>query len=158
MNKDLQGDLRQLIQMLLSMPEGSVRPANANQPNEGDDYAIMQVTRMTPTGWGTNGAISTQAGEAMITLDFFGKNSLHNASRLPMAMKSYYATNQLIGLNLGYMTCSDARDLTALEFERKSRHQVRLTLSYSITYEIPEIPGYEIGNIDIVDIELYVEP
>lgn len=157
MNKDLQGDIRQLIQMLLNMPIGSVRPS-ANQPNEGDEYAIMKVTRMTPTGWGTNGQISNQVGEAMLTLDFFGKNSLHNASQLPMAMRSYYATNQLIGLNLGYMTCSAARDLTALEFQRKSRHQVVLTLSYSITYEMPPIPGYEIGNIDTVDIELYVEP
>lgn len=157
MNKELQGELRHLLQIMLSMPACSVRPANDNQPTEGESYAVMQVTEMNPTGWGTGGEDAHQNGVATITIDFIGKDSLHYASQLPLAMKTPYAISALFKLKLGYMSCTAARDLSAIEFERKSRHQVKMMISYSLAYVKPA-DFVTNGVINPVNIDLYVEP
>ena len=157
MNEITQNKLRLLILTLLGMPDGSVRPADDSQPTEGDEYAIVQVSDMETQGWGGGNKDSYQTGMATLTIDFMGDRAARNAHALPLAMQTNYATDMLIGLNVGFLGCSSARDLTSLEIERVSRYQIKMQLSYTARYEQPlEIP--DIGNIESVPIGMIAEP
>ena len=157
MNENTQIELRVLIQTLLGMPEYSVRPADDSQPTDGFEYAIVQVSDMETKGWGGGNKDSYQTGMATLTIDFMGDRSARNAHALPLAMQTNYATDTLITLNVGYLGCSSARDLTSLEIERVSRYQIKMRLSYTAKYEKPlDIP--DTGNIESVPIGMIAEP
>lgn len=157
MNENTQIELRVLIQTLLGMPEYSVRPADDNQPTDGFDYAIVQVSDMESQGWGGGSKDAYQTGMATLTIDFMGDRAARNAHALPLAMQTNYATDTLIGLNVGFLGCSSARDLTSLEIERVSRYQIKMQLSYTAKYEQPlDIP--DTGNIESVPIGMIAEP
>lgn len=157
MNETTQIELRVLIQTLLGMPDYSVRPADDSQPTDGFDYAIVQVSDMEAQGWGGGNKDSYQTGMATLTIDFMGDRAARNAHALPLAMQTNYATDTLIGLNVGFLGCSSARDLTSLEIERVSRYQIKMRLSYTAKYEQPlDIP--DTGNIESVPIGMIAEP
>lgn len=152
MTDDMQDDLRSLIRAVLDMPAGSVRPADQNQTTEGDRYAIVQVSEMNPMGWAGESVDAYQTGVADITIDFMGKDALSYANRLPIAMQSFFAVNLLLGLSMGYMGCSSARNLTKAELDRISRYRVVMQLSYSMSYQPPQVvtDGFiEMDNINI---------
>lgn len=157
MNETTQIELRVLIQTLLGMPEYSVRPADDNQPTDGFDYAIVQVSDMEAQGWGGGNKDSYQTGMATLTIDFMGDKAARNAHALPLAMQTNYAVEAMVKLNLGYLGCSSARDLTSLEIERVSRYQIKMQLSYTAKYEQPlDVPNT--GNIETVPIGMIAEP
>ena len=157
MNENTQIELRVLIQTLLGMPEYSVRPADDSQPTDGLEYAIVQVSDMEAQGWGGGSKDAYQTGMATLTIDFMANRASRNAHALPLAMQTSHATDTLIGLNIGYLGCSSARDLTSLEIERVSRYQIKMQLSYTAKYEQPlEIP--DTGNIENVPIGMIAEP
>lgn len=158
MNDEIQSKLRVLIRDLLDMPAGSVRPADINQTTEGDDYAIMQVSDMNNIGWTGESVDAYQTGIATITLDFMGKNAGAYARNLALAMKTFYATNELLKMNLGFMNCGNAINLSAAEIERITRFRVKLMLSYSFKYERPEIIESAYGTIDEINVKLIAEP
>lgn len=158
MNNEIQSKLRVLIRDLLDMPAGSVRPADINQPTEGDDYAIMQVSDMNNIGWTGESIDAYQTGIATITLDFMGNNAGTYARNLALAMKTFYATNELLKMNLGFMNCGNAINLSAAELERVKRFRVKLMLSYSFTYDRPKIVADAHGLINEVNINLISEP
>lgn len=157
MNDDMQDDLRSLIRVILDMPAGSVRPADKNQTSEGNSYAIVQVTQMNPIGWSGESVDAYQTGVADITIDFMGVGALSYANRLPIAMQSFYTTNILLGLNLGYMGCSAARDLTKAELDRISRYRVVLQLSYTLSYAPPQVVTDSFVEMDNINITLIGE-
>lgn len=157
MNESTLIELRVLIQTLLGMPEHSVRPADSSQPTSGSEYAIVQVSDMESQGWGGGSKDAYQTGMATLTIDFMGDRAARNAHALPLAMQTNYATDTLIGLNVGFLGCSSARDLTSLEIERVSRYQIKMQLSYTAKYEQPlDIP--DTGNIESVPIGMIAEP
>lgn len=158
MNEDTQEALRSLIRDLLGMPKGSVRPADENQPTEGDNYAIMQVTEMNPQGWAGESEDAYQSGIATITLDFMGEKSGVYARNLNIALQSFYAVNILMGLNLGLLECRQAINLSAAEIERIKRYRVTLLLSYAFKYDRPDIVNDATGSIDNININLIGEP
>lgn len=157
MDNNTQIEVRVLIQQLLGMPENSVRPADVSQPTTGSEYAIVQLTDMEAQGWGGSSKDAYQTGIATLTIDFMGDRAARNARALPLAMQTHYAVDTLIGLNIGYLGCSSARDLTSLEIERISRYQIKMQLSYTTRYEQPpQIP--DTGNIETVPIGMIAEP
>lgn len=157
MDNNTQIELRVLIQQLLGMPENSVRPADVSQPRTGSEYAIVQVSDMEAQGWGGSSKDAYQTGVATLTIDFMGDRAARNARALPLAMQTNYATDTLIALNVGYLGCDMARDLTSLEIERISRYQIKMQLSYVAKYEKPlDIP--DAGNIETVPIGMIAEP
>lgn len=157
MNESTLIELRVLIQTLLGMPEHSVRPADSSQPTTGSEYAIVQVSDMETQGWGGGSKDAYQTGMATLTIDFMANRASRNAHALPLAMQTHYATDTLIGLNIGYLGCNSARDLTSLEIERVSRYQIKMQLSYVAKYEQPpQIP--DTGNIESVTIGMIAEP
>lgn len=155
MNDDMQASLRVLIMTLLGMPSGSVRPFD-NQPTEGDSYAIMSEPDMQPLGWAGDSVDAYQTGIASFTIDFIGNNAGYLAGALKKVMQSYYASDVLQGLNLGFIDCSQARNLSMIELERTTRYQVVLTLSYSFQYDALADIG-DIGNFDNINIRLIAE-
>lgn len=156
MNEDLQADLRELIRDLLGMPAGSVRPPD-NQPTEGDNYAIFEVSEMMPTGWAGSSLDAEQLGIATITIDFMGEGAAVYSRNLAIAMQSFYAANALMSLSMGFIKCSGARNLSMIEFERMDRYQVKLELSYKFKYERPKIVDDAYGTIENVNINLIAE-
>lgn len=157
MDNNTQIELRVLIQQLLGMPENSVRPADVSQPRTGSEYAIVQLADMVGQGWGGSSKDAYQTGVATLTIDFMGDRAARNARALPLAMQTNYAVDTLIGLNIGYLGCDMARDLTSLEIERISRYQIKMQLSYTARYEQPlDIP--DTGNIETVPIGMIAEP
>lgn len=157
MDNNTQIEVRVLIQTLLGMPEHSVRPADTSQPIVGSDYAIVQVSDMETQGWGGSSKDAYQTGIATLTIDFMGDRAARNARALPLAMQTNYAVDTLIALNVGYLGCDMARDLTSLEIERISRYQIKMQLSYVAKYEQPpQIP--DTGNIETVPIGMIAEP
>lgn len=157
MNEDLQADLRELVRDLLGMPAGSVRPDNENQPTEGDTYALFEVTEMNPVGWGGSDMDAEQLGIATITIDFMGNGSAVNARNLAIAMQSFYAANALMVLDMGFIKCTPARNLSMAELERKERYQVKLMLSYKFKYERPQIVDDAYGEIEDIIVSLIAE-
>lgn len=150
-------EIRVLIQTLLGMPEYSVRPADDSQPTDGSEYAIVQVGDMETQGWGGGSKDAYQTGIATLSIDFMGDRAARNARALPLAMQTNYAVDTLIALNVGYLGCDMARDLTSLEIERVSRYQIKMQLSYTAKYEPPpQIP--DTGNIETVPIGMIAEP
>jgi hypothetical protein len=137
MNETVQIEIRVLIQRLLGMPEFSVRPADDNQPIEGSDIAIVQLTDTESQGWAGNSSNAYQTSIATLTIDFMGDSSSDRSNALPLAMQTNYANDTLLNLDIGYLDCSSARDLTALEIERVKRYQVKMRLSYATTYSMP---------------------
>lgn len=157
MNDDKLIELRVLIQTLLGMPIHSVRPADDSQPIDGSEYAIVQVSDTETQGWGGSSKDAYQTGTATLTIDFMGNRAARNAHALPLAMQTNYAIDRLFFINLGYLGCSSARDLTSLEIERVSRYQIKMKLSYTAKYEQPlDIP--DTGSIETVPIGLIAEP
>lgn len=157
MNDELQTDIRILIRTLLNMPAGSVRPGNQNQPNEGDEYVIVRLSEMSPTGWGGGGKDAYQSGIATFTLDFMGNNASFNARNLAIAMKSFYASSALESMNLGFIHCSAARDLSMIEMDMTPRYQVKLQFSYSFKYEFPQLVDDAWGQVESIKINLIAE-
>ncbi len=137
MDNNKQIEVRVLIQTLLGMPEHSVRPADTSQPIVGSDYAIVQVTDTVAQGWSGQYKDSYQTTIDTLTIDFMGNKSVDYASQLKIAMQTQYAQDTLLDLGIGFIDCSDPRNLTALELERVKRHQVRLQLSYQVQYVMP---------------------
>ena len=161
MNDDKLIELRVLIQNVLGMPEYSVRPADESQPIDGSDYAIVQLSDTQSKGWASGGLILKQSGTVALTIDFMGDNAKQYANQLSLAMQSRYAVDTLLSLDMGYLECSPARDLTALELERVKRYQVKLQLSYLSTYQVPTTvpPDYqEDKEFAAVPIGLITEP
>lgn len=137
MDNNTQIELRVLIQRLLGMPENSVRPADSSKPTAGLNYAIVQLTDMAAQGWAGGYKNSYQTTMATLTIDFMGNKSATYAQQLKMAMQTPYAIDTLFDLGMGFIDCSDPRNLTAIELERTKRHQVRLQLSYEVVYDMP---------------------
>lgn len=160
MDNNTQIELRVLIQRLLGMPENSVRPADTSQPRAGENYAIVQQTDMVGQGWAGGYKHARQSSIVTLTIDFMGDNAAHYANQLKIAMQTPYALDMLFDLDVGYLSCSDPRNLTALELERTKRFQVRLQLSYLTSYAMPDtVPDeyqYE-TNIETVPIGMIVE-
>lgn len=142
MDKQAQANLRTLLCELLGMPAKSVRPGDLNQPNEGDNYAIVRITSLRHLGWsdGDSGAIK-QLSEAELTIDFFGESSLMHASRLHLALQSRIGLDQMTRMGVGYLGSSTVLNLTELELERVRRYQVVLTLSLMTNYDAAEENG-----------------
>lgn len=145
MDNNKQIEVRVLIQNLLGMPEHSVRPADTSKPISGNNYAIVQLTDMVAQGWAGGYKNSYQTTMATLTIDFMGDKSATYAQQLRMAMQTPYAIDRLFDLGMGFIDCSDPRNLTALELERVKRHQVRLQLSYEVQYIMPTTipPDYQ---------------
>ena len=165
MDNSKQIEVRVLIQNLLGMPEHSVRPADSSQPTAGINYAIVQLTDMVAQGWAGGYKSSYQATMATLTIDFMGNKSATYAQQLKMAMQTPYALDTLFDLGMGFIDCSDPRNLTALELERVKRHQVKLQLSYEVQYDMPTTipPDYQDHyqnehDIETVPIGMKVEP
>lgn len=161
MNDDKLIELRVLIQNVLGMPEYSVRPADESQPIDGSDYAIVQLSDTQSKGWSSGGLTSRQSGTVTLTIDFMGNNAKQYADQLSLAMQSRYAVDTLLGLDMGYLECSPARDLTALELERIKRYQVKLQLSCLSTYQVPTTvpPEYQVDKeFAAIPIGLITEP
>lgn len=158
MNDDIEDDIRELIRFILNMPAGSVRPADENQPNEGNEYAIVQYSESIPRGWSGEYGTGQQSGIAVFTIDFMGDNSASHSRNLPLALQSFYAVNYLNSLNMGYVSCSGGRNLTALEIDRTKRYMVELRLSYVFSYERPQIVDEAYGEFDNINITIIGEP
>lgn len=137
MDNNTQIEVRVLIQTLLGMPEHSVRPADTSQPIAGTDYAIVQVTDTVAQGWSGQYKDSYQTTIDTLTIDFMGNKSIDYASQLKIAMQTQYAQDALLDLGIGFIDCSEPRNLTALELERNKRYQVKLQLSYQVKYVMP---------------------
>lgn len=157
MNDDMQASIRVLIMTLLGMPSGSVRPANQSQPTEGDSYAIMSAPTMIPVGWAGDDVDAYQTGMASFTIDFIGTDAGYLAGALKKVMQSYYASDVLQGMSLGFMDCTQSRNLSIIELERTQRYQVTMTLSYSFKYDLPAGVMGGIGNFEKVNITLIAE-
>lgn len=137
MDNNTQIELRVLIQQLLGMPENSVRPADVSQPRTGSEYAIVQLTDMVGQGWAGGYKHARQSSIVTMTIDFMGDDAAKNANQLKIAMQTEYGLDKLYDLGIGYLSCSDPRNLTSLELERTKRYQVKLQLSYLTTYDMP---------------------
>lgn len=161
MDDNKQIEVRVLIQTLLGMPEHSVRPSDSSQPTDGSNYAIVQVTDVVAQGWAGGYRHAQQSSIATLTIDFMGDKSGTYANQLKLALQTPYALDTLFDFGIGFIDCSDPRNLTAIELERTKRHQVKLQLSYLTTYDMPDsVPdSYQIyTEIETVPIGLLAEP
>lgn len=156
MDKNIQSGLRVLIKDLLSMPSGSVRPQD-NQPIEGNNFAIMRVTDTEYRGWAGGSENAQQQAIDTVTLDFFGVRASNYAGQLKIAMQTPLGVEGMTKLGLGFIDCENARDLTALELDQIDRYQVKMRVSYLISYIPPdEFDSY--GSIESVPIDMIAEP
>lgn len=145
-----QSGFRLLLLDLLGMPDGSVRPADINQPTEGEEYAIVQFTSSDPQGFG--GAVfdpddidagqREQLAQVGVTVDFFGQRAGQLAQRLPLVLSHDHATDRLDAIGLALIDVSGSRDLTPLEQDRIQRYQVRVELLHIEQHTSPVPTGH----------------
>lgn len=102
-----------------------------------NDYAIVQLTDMVGQGWAGGYKHARQSSTATMTIDFMGDDAAKNANQLKIAMQTEYGLDKLYDLGVGYLSCSEPRNLTSLELERTKRYQVKLQLSYLTAYDMP---------------------
>lgn len=150
----IQAPFRLMLQALLGMPDNSVRPQD-NQPSEGDQFAIVQFVESEQLGWSGGNVGATQSGTIAVNMDFFGDNAALYARQIKIAMQQDYAINELLKLNMGFLSCNNPTDLTALELDQTPRFRVKIMLSYTEKY-ILEPNESDIPIIDKVPIGLIV--
>lgn len=161
MNHSKQIEIRVLIERLLGMAENSVRPSDQSQPMEGENYATMQVSEVNTLGWSGNNANSKEMKIYNLTLDFMGPLAVDYANDIDMAMKSRYAVDTLISMDMGFIECNSPRNLTALEMDRISRYQIKIQLSHAVGYKVSSTIPNEYqndSNINEVPLGLFIEP
>ena len=134
MDKDTQSSLRLIIKNALGMPSGSVRPYKLNQPVEGDNIALVGVVSVENEGWAEiNHQEPTQDHQQLkevgIEVNFLGENAANLASLLPVIFQRPDIQEQLSALDLSYLYCDEARDLSYLEADSVTRYQMVFYLS-----------------------------
>lgn len=158
---ELQNEFRGFIRTLLKMKSGTVRPTDFNQPSEGDSFVMIQLSEAKPVGMYSyyidddGKRRDYQYIEITFTFDFFGINSGFNASRLHLMMQTPFAEDEMQRIGMGYMSCSSAINLTALELEKIERYQVKLSANYIIENHDDDI---QYDNFEVIKINLIAEP
>lgn len=138
MDKATQSALRVIIKNALDMPSGSVRQYKLNQPVEGDNIAIVGVVSIDDEGWAeTQQQENIQSHQQLKTIgievNFLGDNAATLASLLPVIFQRPDIQEQLSALNLSYLYCDEARDLSYVEIDNVARYQVVFYLSALVT-------------------------
>lgn len=153
MDKPTLSALRVLIKNALDMPSGSVRPYKKNQPVEGDNIAVLGVISIENEGWAEvqhQSAIQdhVQLKEIGIEVNFLGENAAVLANLLPVVFQRPDIQEQLSALNLSYLYCEEARDLSFLETDNVIRYQVIFYLS-SVVSSTADINSLVSIDIDV---------
>lgn len=156
MDDTKQDALRMLIKNLLGMPYGSVRPST-NQPAEGDSYIIVKESDYNIMGQAGSGVGARQSGTVVFTIECMGDNAASNAKQINLAMRTDEANEELTVLGLGFISCNQPKNLTALEMDQIERWQVKLTLSFVEKYILEPNPE-DIPIIESVPVGIFAEP
>lgn len=154
MDKPTLSALRVLIKNALGMPSGSVRPYKQNQPVEGgDNIAVLGVISVENEGWAevqhqSANQDHVQLKEIGIEVNFLGESAATLASLLAVVFQRPDIQEQLSALNLSYLYCEEARDLSFLETDNVVRYQVIFYLS-SVVSSTADINSLVSVDIDV---------
>lgn len=161
-DKELNKRVRQVVRLLLGMPENSVRPANQNAPSGAIDeqYATVLLSTINPTGWdqteleniddslNVNEQIKGQR-LCVASVQFFRGDAYNKATRLQALLKSSKAAELMRARALGFVRTSSARNLTnVMDTLWEDRGQIDFEF-HVIGLEQIELPTYGIFEISV---------
>lgn len=136
--------LRSLLQELLSLPEGSVRPAD--EPGPTGDAPFLTVRELLSTARGSarrdfdgGDEVETisQSVQATISVNAYGTNALALMRKAHLVLRSSRGLSAMRRRRFGLVQAGDVRNLSAVVGAgQEERAQMDLTISYTHTVTV----------------------
>lgn len=165
-------ELRNLVRSLLSLPDGSVRPAKQAGPTGGEPFVTVYRTRTQPLGAETLSFNGDDEKETIrssylsfVSINAFGTEAYELMLKLRSVIASSIGINGMKAIGGGVVDTSEVIDLSAIVgagYEERARLELQISHMHTVVADLPRIDEVRldghtdtglIASVDIIPLE-----
>lgn len=147
-------ELRNLVRRLLSLPDGSVRPANQAAPTGGDPFVSVFRSRTDPVGAETlsfDGEHETETIRSSylstVSINAYGTNAYDLLLKLRSVLASSAGLAGMKAIGGGIVTMGQVADLSAIVgagYEERARIELQISHTHTVVADQLRIAEAEV--------------
>lgn len=164
--------LRNLLRLLLSLPEGSVRPTNQAAPAGGEPFVSVFRTRTEPLGAETrafDGELEKETVKSSylsyVSVNAYGTNAYDLMLKMRSTLASSGGIDGMKAIHGGIVEMGEVTDLSAIAgagYEERARVELQISHTHTVVADQPRIDRVRIdvhtdtglqGSVDVIPME-----